>query len=383
MRGDLPRVSLSSKKRTKLHSFRLPMSGVCRPHSQKNLNESEFVVDSGVSPHMISRKDPNSAELSPLRASKSPTKMVTANGELQTKGKTTVDVRELDLFVTVMLLQKYTGSSLGKFCEDHGYNYHWTSGQKPHLFKMAERNNAARRTTYQSLLLFYRRALQAHLHLHLLHLHRRKPKLPQPFQQEVRARVRTYEENFSRVDQQKPKTRTKMTTTRKHEETRPMICQIPAAKAAVDKECEKLEKISEWNLTKVRSKKQVIDEARTKGVKVHFASLMDICHLKNAELESKHHKYKGRVVFRGDIVEEDSGSYAVFTEQGSSASQMTAAKVMDIISRLPGCAGQAADAVSAHTQVKMEDAPKLLKIFQKSECPDIWIRLPRHKWPKS
>ena len=55
---------------------------------------------------------------------------------------------------------------------------------------------------------------------------------------------------------------------------------------------------------------------------------------------------------------------------------------MDIISRLPGCAGQAADAVSAYTQVKMEDASKLLKI-PKSECPDIWIRLPGHKWPKS
>ena len=47
-----------------------------------------------------------------------------------------------------------------------------------------------------------------------------------------------------------------------------------------------------------------------------------------------------------------------FTEQGSSASQMTAAKFMDIISRLPGCAGQAADAASAKTLVKMEDAPK-------------------------
>ena len=44
------------------------------------------------------------------------------------------------------------------------------------------------------------------------------------------------------------------------------------------------------NLTKVRSKKEVIDEARTKGAKVHFASLMDICHLKNAELEAKHQK---------------------------------------------------------------------------------------------
>ena len=56
----------------------------------------------------------------------------------------------------------------------------------------------------------------------------------------------------------------------------PQAMKIPAAKAAVDKEWEKLEKISAWNLTKVKSKKEVIDEARTKGAKVHFASLMDI-----------------------------------------------------------------------------------------------------------
>ena len=30
----------------------------------------------------------------------------------------------------------------------------------------------------------------------------------------------------------------------------------------------------------------------------------------------------------------------------------------------------------------MGNAPKLSKI-PKSACPDIWIRLPRHKWPKS
>ena len=116
----------------------------------------------------------------------------------------------------------------------------------------------------------------------------------------------------------------------------PQAMKIPAAKAAVDKECEKLKKISAWNLTKVKSKKQVIDEARTSGATVHFASLMDICHLKNAELEAKHQKYKGRVVLRGDIVKDNSGSYAVFTEQGSSPSEVTAARIMDIISRLPG-----------------------------------------------
>ena len=115
---------------------------------------------------------------------------------------------------------------------------------------------------------------------------------------------------------------------------------IPGSKGRSGQGMEKLEKISAWNLTKVRSKKEVIDEARTNGAKDHFASL---------------------TVLRSDTVKDDSGSYAVFTEQGSSASQMTAAKVMDIISRLPGCDGEAVDAISAYTQVKMEDAPKLLK----------------------
>ena len=84
----------------------------------------------------------------------------------------------------------------------------------------------------------------------------------------------------------------------------PQVMKIPAAKAAVDKEWENW-RISAWNLTKVKDKKEVIDEARTKDAKVHFVSLMDICHLKNAELDTKHQKYNGRVVLRGDIVKDE------------------------------------------------------------------------------
>ena len=56
---------------------------------------------------------------------------------------------------------------------------------------------------------------------------------------------------------------------------------------------------------------------------------------------------------------------------------------MDVKARLPGCAGQAADAESAYTQVKMEDAPSLSKIPTKSESPDIWIHQAKHKLAKS
>ena len=61
---------------------------------------------------------------------------------------------------------------------------------------------------------------------------------------------------------------------------------------------------------------------------------------------------------------------------------MTTATVMDVIAIQPDCDEKAAEAVSALSQVKMEDASKLLRI-SKSEYPDIWIRLLRHKWPKS
>ena len=50
----------------------------------------------------------------------------------------------------------------------------------------------------------------------------------------------------------------------------PQAVKIPPAEAAVDKGCEKMEKFSAWNLTKVRSKEEVIDEARTKGANSSF-----------------------------------------------------------------------------------------------------------------
>ena len=76
----------------------------------------------------------------------------------------------------------------------------------------------------------------------------------------------------------------------------------------------------------LKQKKKLSMKQRNKGKTVHVASLMDLCQLKNSELEPKIQKFQGRIVLRGDIVKDDTGSHSVFTEQSSSASQMTAAK---------------------------------------------------------
>ena len=53
----------------------------------------------------------------------------------------------------------------------------------------------------------------------------------------------------------------------------PQAMKIPAgSESSGGQGMGKLEKISAWNLTKVRSKKSVIDEARTSGATAHFAS---------------------------------------------------------------------------------------------------------------
>ena len=139
----------------------------------------------------------------------------------------------------------------------------------------------------------------------------------------------------------------------------PQAMKVPDAKASLDNEWKKFETIPAWKVEKARSKKEVILEAHRDKKKVHFVSLMDLRHLTNAELEPKLQKSQGRIGPRGDLVKDDSGAYAVFTEQGSSASQMTAVKIMEVVATLPGCEGQATDAVSAYFQVKMEDASRI------------------------
>ena len=89
---------------------------------------------------MVSEKDLNSAELETMRTSRSQTTVMTANDEVQTREEATVYIKQLDLFVKVMLLEETPAVlSMGKLCEDHGKTYHWISGQKPHLIRNGKR----------------------------------------------------------------------------------------------------------------------------------------------------------------------------------------------------------------------------------------------------
>ena len=86
--------------------------------------------------HMISKKDLSNAEMDTLTKSCSPTIVITANGEVQTHEEAIVYVKELDIFLTLKVLENTPPVlSLGKLCDENGYSYDWINGQKPHLIK--------------------------------------------------------------------------------------------------------------------------------------------------------------------------------------------------------------------------------------------------------
>ena len=104
--------------------------------STLKLEEREFVVDSGASMHMISKKDLSNAEMDTLTTSCSPTIVITANGGVQTHEEAIVYVKELDIFLTMKVLEDTPAVlSLGKLCDENGYSYEWINGQKPHLIE--------------------------------------------------------------------------------------------------------------------------------------------------------------------------------------------------------------------------------------------------------
>ena len=103
---NLAKTYTSSKRTTKLHSTRPRKNGYSWLRQQKELEEREFVVASGASMHLVSKRDLNFVELETMRTSRSPTTVMTANGEVQTREEATVYVKELDLFVTVMFLEE-------------------------------------------------------------------------------------------------------------------------------------------------------------------------------------------------------------------------------------------------------------------------------------
>ena len=140
------------------------------------------------------------------------------------------------------------------------------------------------------------------------------------------------------------------------------------AKAAVQKEWNKLLTQKAWDIYDVHELRDLRERARKENKTYHFGRVFPLCHIKHWERPATEHVHKGRVVFQGNEVRDESGFLAVFSEQGTSASHMAAAKFLDAIARCHDCDGQDCDAVSAYTQADLVGE-------------ETWVSLPPDQWP--
>ena len=125
-----PKFEDRSQEETEWQGAR-PSENRCLPASTLKPEEREFVVDSGASMHMISKKDLSNAEMDTFTKSCCPTIVITANGEVQTHEEAIVYVTELDIFLTMKVLDNTPALlSLGKLCDENGHPYEWINGQK-------------------------------------------------------------------------------------------------------------------------------------------------------------------------------------------------------------------------------------------------------------
>lgn len=89
----------------------------------------------------------------------------------------------------------------------------------------------------------------------------------------------------------------------------------------------------------------------------------------HSELPPDGRRYKGRVVFEGSLVSDQTSNVAVFEEVAPSASLMSASKIIDVIGRQQGWGIQQSDAQQAFPQSELK-------------CTDTWVFPPSDQWPK-
>ena len=106
--------SVFNLKEPERETFFSPSENMCLLASTLRLEEREFVVDSGASMHMISKKDLSDAEMDTLTKLCSPTIVMTANGAVQTHEEATVYVKELDTILDYESRRKHASSIIAR-----------------------------------------------------------------------------------------------------------------------------------------------------------------------------------------------------------------------------------------------------------------------------
>ena len=130
--------------RTMLHFFKPKIDWRVASTSTVNPDEREFVVDS----RAYAYDEQDGIVTTQSKCHVFPRLFTTANGSTDTIEEVTVDVKDVDMFVTIELFEGIPAVLLPeKLFEDNGYSYEWEESQTPNLTQNVAQGYLANATT--------------------------------------------------------------------------------------------------------------------------------------------------------------------------------------------------------------------------------------------
>ena len=131
----------------------------------------------------------------------------------------------------------------------------------------------------------------------------------------------------------------------------------PQAIAAVKKEAEGLRKNNTWDDSSVTTLSNLELQAKKSGNKVKIVNLLTLCGVKHIEQDASFHRYRGRIVYRGDDIRGQDGCQVVFDplETSTNPTALVALNITLFFGMMQGNCTSLSDTIQAFLQVPLPE----------------------------
>ena len=152
--------------------------------------------------------------------------------------------------------------------------------------------------------------------------------------------------------------------------------QDPKGLQAVLDEAKGLRNNKTWDDNSVTVLENLKSQAKELGMTVHIASLHTLCGVKHWEQPIEQHKYKGRIVYRGDLIKNESDELVLYADTATTPTSLVALNLALFFGTCKDNTISLSDAVQAFLQAPLEEETWVLVPFE------LWLDSWKTKYPR-
>ena len=131
-----------------------------------------------------------------------------------------------------------------------------------------------------------------------------------------------------------------------------------------------------WDDDSVTTIENLKNQAKQLGISVHIASLHTLCGIKRWEQPAEQHKYKGRIVYRGDLIRNESDELVLYADTAATPTALVALNLALFFGSCEHNSISLSDAIQAFLQAPLEEETWVLVPF------GLWLDSWKSKYSK-